>query len=178
MSKKKSKGTETILKSAMSNAIELIKRKRVDRNAIHLIAQQESRGEKDDLFDVKSKYIHKAAARSTSADVKVASDAMNRAIEKVGNTPEKSSPVLIGSTAHQPTWKAPYVSKLAKRRDSVAQALVPSKAHVVGVGTKKRDKKFVVGVVTAAMSPSGRVITTVQENSDESNADADDNSDN
>lgn len=187
MSKKKSKDTEKRVKTTMSNATELtdtnviVKRKRVDRNAIHLIAQQESRGKEDDLFDLESKDI-KTTARSTTAavsvSVKVASDAMNRAIEKVGNTPEKSSSLIKADTAHQPTWKAAYVHKLAKRKDSATLALAPPKAQVIGVGTRKRNKKFVVGAVTAAMSPSGRVITTVQKNSDESDVDdADDDDD-
>ena len=76
----------------------------------------------------------------------------------------------ISVQSSQNSWKALYAHKLAKRSESSTASLgdakkIDSRAKLYDGSRKKMKKSYTEGNVSATISPSGRVRTTVMENS-------------
>ena len=98
--------------------------------------------------------------------------------ESPGNIRTTRRSMRTNSVSNQNSWKATYAHKLAKKSDNSTAQLGDTKksderSHKIQNGTKKGEKRsYSEGNVSATISPSGRVRTTVVENSDD---DIDDN---
>ena len=151
-------------------------RKRIDRSCMQRIAERESIADKDDdVFDILQQKQVRIQTNCSRGVSEVSSEVIGRAsCMGIDESPESGratrSSKRISVQSSQNSWKALYAHKLAKRSESSTASLgdakkIDSRAKLYDGSRKKMKKSYTEGNVSATISPSGRVRTTVMENS-------------